>query len=1200
MENNRFEINLNDSTLREYVVTLKKYENLDDFYEDMETPGGDLYIPDRAVDLVNRRELSRNTHYMLSSQEAEILRKDARVQSVTLNTRDKGLSINAFGFTQISDNFSKATHANARDVNWGLLRCLSKSNIPNWGSDADLLKSATIRSELSGKNVDVVIMDDGSPYPNTLEFRKNSDGTGYTRVIEYPWEGISYDYDFWRVQEHNAHTAGTTAGNTQGWARDANIYSITFVWDTDAELGLAVDAVKLFHRNKPINPVTGLKNPTVMNNSWGYGGNLPLNLFSKIVYRGQSYFASSGSFGSYEWNTTILNNVRLYTYIGSNQIRRIAYTGRVDFLDEDFTDLINEGIIVVGSAGNDQFYIDRPGGIDYDNYILYGTNDIEDNRVYFHRGSSPSAAVYRDPNTQEFDYSRRVINVGSLGSTDSNPNTVGSTTAHERVNQLDYKSRFSNYGPRVDVYAPGQSIQSIWKYNWEFAGDSGGIWYSKGEASADLRCSDDEDDVQINNFAKVPGTSMSGPQVAGILACLAEKYPRMKNSDALAFIEKNSPEILVSTTGGTTDGRDAGLTYSAESTSRIMFFKQDRFDDNNQLNKFTSNKNFYRERPTSKKLYPRIKNYSTVKTKDLGITVSSNTNSINDGDEFTVTVNASVPNGTKIPYLITAKQSPNSSGRLVDLAAGQSGGDTPGLSGIFYDDEPIIGMELVDTRSGRAYEFTFNGLETRTGSSVSITKNFLGPDFNNIITPIVEDENFQKRRYVVQLPTPIKYLGFYYDVITVYDNSFLCFGDTGELDDYNFEPDFPRISISGRRISMRSGPRARLVTLREPTPGNYVIGYYGNTSLSTFKNEFISTSGGLLEWELHINNSDTFSVHIEHNEHWHRFGLETQEILPEFYSVPVYGTVTINNGTASLPITFNSNETVVNTTINFRLNYFDSPNVNIDVIGVRPFYRVYTDKSIYYLGDTVEVTLECTNVPDGTPIRWIGDTDFIVHDYFEVNGVGGDGQSEPSASYKDAIRGVIGSEVTSTVQNSKIVWRFRTAPDGFGEQQSRASAYTWLIEFPDIPVPALGVFDDTLRAETKYYYDTLSNINREAVYSLYAYNVTDPTTPITSASEGDTIVIVLETSNVPYSFPIPYEITGITNGDIDIPLTGEFIIQSTSESISTAGVNPGEDSITIQLISDGIVEVAESLTLTLSSPAMPTPAPSITISINDA
>jgi len=64
--------------LREWIVTLHNKEDLEDFYNDMETPGGNLYIPDRAVDLVNRREISRNTHYMLTDEEVEEVKKRSK------------------------------------------------------------------------------------------------------------------------------------------------------------------------------------------------------------------------------------------------------------------------------------------------------------------------------------------------------------------------------------------------------------------------------------------------------------------------------------------------------------------------------------------------------------------------------------------------------------------------------------------------------------------------------------------------------------------------------------------------------------------------------------------------------------------------------------------------------------------------------------------------------------------------------------------------------------------------------------------------------------------------------------------------------------------------------------------------------------------------------------------------------------------
>ena len=38
--------------MKEYIVTCKTHEDLQSLYDDMETPGGNLHIPDRVVELV--------------------------------------------------------------------------------------------------------------------------------------------------------------------------------------------------------------------------------------------------------------------------------------------------------------------------------------------------------------------------------------------------------------------------------------------------------------------------------------------------------------------------------------------------------------------------------------------------------------------------------------------------------------------------------------------------------------------------------------------------------------------------------------------------------------------------------------------------------------------------------------------------------------------------------------------------------------------------------------------------------------------------------------------------------------------------------------------------------------------------------------------------------------------------------------------
>ena len=74
--------------MKEYIVTCRSYEDLEDLYNDMETLGGSLYIPDRAVELVHRRNISRNTHYMLTEEESVEIRNDPRVLGCEITFKD--------------------------------------------------------------------------------------------------------------------------------------------------------------------------------------------------------------------------------------------------------------------------------------------------------------------------------------------------------------------------------------------------------------------------------------------------------------------------------------------------------------------------------------------------------------------------------------------------------------------------------------------------------------------------------------------------------------------------------------------------------------------------------------------------------------------------------------------------------------------------------------------------------------------------------------------------------------------------------------------------------------------------------------------------------------------------------------------------------------------------------------------------------
>lgn len=547
----------------EYIVTCRSHEELVDLYDDMETPGGSLYIPDRAVDLVHRRAISRNTHYMLTEEEAEQVRSDPRVIACERPAKERGIVPTPF-WTQTND-FNKTTGTFAGDdKNWGLYRVIEGDSVANWGSDSTAeITNRTIVTTASGKNVDVVIVD-GHINPDHPEFAVNPDGTGGSRVNQFNWfqynsvlgygSNGTYTYSTSGASpndNHGTHVAGTCCGNTQGWARDSNIYNMAFsdalsgVTDWDEKLW---DYLRHFHKNKSINSATGRRNPTVTNHSWGYSyNNINLSALTSVTYRGTTTALS----GTDAQKKTVLESngvpVPADTYL-------YATPARVAAVDADIQDAINDGVIVISSAGNSYWNCDVSGGNDYNNSINNGA-------IYHSRGSTPGSAD-------------NVICVGSIGS---------------KVNE--YKSNFSNWGERVDIWAPGSDIISA-VYDSSSAATEGSGSYTP--IIADSRNGS-------YYLASISGTSMSSPQVTGVIACLAEQEQNLTQAEALQHLKENAL-AEVGTTGTINQS-----TYEAfgDGPNRYLFMPRKR-PISGTLSPAFLHKN--RNSDTAGIKYPRIRN----------------------------------------------------------------------------------------------------------------------------------------------------------------------------------------------------------------------------------------------------------------------------------------------------------------------------------------------------------------------------------------------------------------------------------------------------------------------------------------------------------------------------------------------------------------------------------------------------------------
>lgn len=517
--------------LQEYIVTLHNRQDLEQFYQDMETPGGGLYIPNRAVDVVNRRPTSRNTHYWLSDQEAQTLRLDPRVRAVELTVQARGIKIIPT-WTQTGD-FTKTLSATTDDKNWALLRCTEGVVTPTWGADNVPVRSETVSWPIEGYGVDVVIVD-GIIKEFHAEFL---DQFGASRITQFNWFSLNPevtgapvdDYAYLDSSpgdaDHGTHVAGTVVGNTQGWARRANVYNISPYGLNFVTIDLIFDYIRAWHNAKTADPVTNVPLPTICNNSWGAAAFVTIaNMNAEgatVVHRGITYTGPWDEFG---------NGIKTWQELGFDDNMPFLFDGdyylqcraEIVSLITDLEDAIDDGIHIVWAAGNDSRRQDVDGGLDVDNRIELGPFTFYINR-HTCLGSKVSAQI------------QAVVDVGAIG-----------------ANNLEPLATFTNRGPSVDIFAPGEGIVS-----------------AVNSVSPD----GDADDPRGQNddrIASLSGTSMAAPQVAGVMACFLELNPAMTPAELKSWIIDYGSSDLISTALATTNDYDD--EYSLQGAPNLSLF----------------------------------------------------------------------------------------------------------------------------------------------------------------------------------------------------------------------------------------------------------------------------------------------------------------------------------------------------------------------------------------------------------------------------------------------------------------------------------------------------------------------------------------------------------------------------------------------------------------------------------------------------
>ena len=479
--------------MKQYNVALKEGVDYDGFWNDMEsdTDGGKLYIPNRAVEFTNERPASlRQCWYLLTDEEAELLRQDDRVYCVEIPPEFRTDIVMMPRVTQTGD-FSKTTADSGPYVNWGLIRSSNATNVYGTGPVA---VGFNYEYTLDGTGVDVVIQDSGLQ----IDHPEFQDGSGNSRVQQLDWGAYSggaftqnanhyRDYD-----GHGTHCAGIAAGKIHGWAKNARVYSQKLAGlegsgdsGTGISITYAFDAIKTWHTSK-----AGSR-PTVVNMSWGYGG--LYNSVISLTYRGTSYTDS---------NTTSNASYR-YTNYGLNSssgapILTYVCNVRIGSVDTDIEELIAAGVIVCIAAGNRATKIDVSGGTDYNNFVV-----TDNGTFYYHRGSSP--------------YSDNALIVGSMDS-----------EVYDVTN--DQRATYSETGPGVNIWAPGTDIMS--------ATSTTNKW---GTGSQPYYL-----DI-LYRQTNISGTSMATPQVAGVSALLLQLNPSYTPAQVKTSLLNNAGSVIYST-----------------------------------------------------------------------------------------------------------------------------------------------------------------------------------------------------------------------------------------------------------------------------------------------------------------------------------------------------------------------------------------------------------------------------------------------------------------------------------------------------------------------------------------------------------------------------------------------------------------------------------------------------------------------------
>lgn len=325
---------------------------------------------------------------------------------------------------------------------------------------------------------------------------------------------------------HGTACASLVAGKNFGNAFEANIWNMPGIGDNvSMSPETNYDAMKIWYRNRPVNPNTGRKNSVIVNGSWGYQAGFESTDLVDYKFR--------ESTGTFSGNALVNDQVTAMKDGLNNQIsgayRSWSTSSRSSSTNTAADELMQSGVIYVAAAGNNNQRL-GVGADDVDrlNYMEDHRFNVGDPRSEFPGIACPcNHRDWMNPQGIGFESDKDFHPVVCVGAMEDGITTGGA----------EYQASYSNNGPGIDVWSPADETLA-----------AGGVFSDGGY--------DDYERYDDSRFydANFNGTSAAAPVVTGIVALYLQVRPTATSRDVKNWIKDNGTLLLQTIDANSGDG----------------------------------------------------------------------------------------------------------------------------------------------------------------------------------------------------------------------------------------------------------------------------------------------------------------------------------------------------------------------------------------------------------------------------------------------------------------------------------------------------------------------------------------------------------------------------------------------------------------------------------------------------------------------